>query len=233
MASKKSGIYTKFYLAVVGINLALCGQAPDGYAFTGPSVTDMPTIIQVDGKQVSLQNLSNPVAKSDQAFKEGAKIYIKNCALCHGDLLDGKGLYGESFSPRPANFLHPQSILNKPQSYAFWRIIKGGPGLPKKYNPWDSAMPAWEGTLKEKDIWKVIQYIYSKAKEGTKANLSHASKPSIDRGKEIYADKCAICHGDTGGGDGPGAEISSPFARNFTKGHIKFRSTPFGKIPTD
>jgi len=233
MASKIFEVRIRLYFTIIGFGMALCVHIPCVFAFTAPSVKDIPSTIQVNGKQFSLQNLNNPIAKSDEAFKEGAKIYIQNCALCHGDLLDGKGLYGASFSPRPANFLHSQSILNKPQSYAFWRIMKGGPGLPKKYNPWDSAMPAWEGVLKEKDIWKVIQYIYSKSKEETQANLSPASKPSIDKGKEIYAGKCAICHGDIGGGDGPGAKISSPFSRNFTKGHIKFRSTPFGKIPTD
>ena len=116
MASKKFKVRIRFYFTVIGFGLALCIHIPCVFAFTAPSVKDIPSSIQVNGKQVSLQNLNSPVAKSEQAFKEGAKIYIQNCALCHGDLLDGKGLYGESFFPRPANFLHPQSSLSKPQS---------------------------------------------------------------------------------------------------------------------
>ncbi len=193
----------------------------------------MPATLVVEGRQVSLKDLKNPIAESDQTVRDGAEVYVKNCALCHGDLLDGKGLFGESFFPRPANFLDPQSVLSKPQSYAYWRIMKGGPGLPEKYGPWDSAMPAWEGTLKEEDVWKVIQYIYSTAQERTQTKESPTSEPSADRGSEVYAKYCAVCHGDKGAGDGPGAKISSPFPRNFIKGHIKFRSTPFGKIPTD
>ena len=232
MTFKNSRIQTRFYLAVIVFNVIVC-QASRANSFVGPSVTDIPPHIQVRGNQVSLKTRKNPIKKSDQAFKEGEKRYIENCILCHGDLLDGQGLYGESFYPQPANFLHPQSILSKPQSYAYWRIMKGGPGLPKKYNPWDSAMPAWEGVLRENDVWNVIQYIIRTAQNKTQSILLPMTEPSVDRGKEIYANKCAVCHGDTGKGDGIGAKISSPFPRNFTKGHIKFRSTHFGKIPTD
>ena len=34
--------------------------------------------------------------------------------------------------------------------------MKGGQGLPEKYEPWNSAMPAWEDTLSKKDAWKII-----------------------------------------------------------------------------
>ena len=230
MAFNKSRIQIWLNAAIIGFILALCGQA---YAFTGPSASDMPSVLEVEGRQVSLKNLSSPIAESEQTIKEGAEIYIKNCVLCHGDLLDGKGLFGDSFFPRPANFLHPQSVLSKPLSYTYWRIMKGGPGLPERYNPWDSAMPAWEGALKEEDVWKVIQYIYTAAQERRKSKETPQAEPSVNRGSEVYAKNCAVCHGDTGGGDGPGAKISSPFPRNFIKGHIKFRTTPFGKIPTD
>tara|TARA_B110000116_G_scaffold216385_1_gene193306 strand:+ start:43 stop:1578 length:1536 start_codon:yes stop_codon:yes gene_type:complete len=105
--------------------------------------------------------------------------------------------------------------------------------MPESYNPWDSAMPAWEKVLKEDEVWKVIHYIYSKAEEISKPSIQNISTTSIKNGQKLYEDNCSICHGDDGGGDGPGAKISSPFPRNFIKGHIKFRSTPFGKIPTD
>ena len=29
-------------------------------------------------------------------------------------------------------------------TFLFWRISKGGPGLPEEGGPWDTAMPAWE-----------------------------------------------------------------------------------------
>src|SRR5207249_11069200 len=46
------------------------------------------------------------------------------------------------------------------EAYLFWRIAKGGPGLPKESKPWNSVMPAWEDRLSAEDIWKVIMYLY-------------------------------------------------------------------------
>ena len=44
--------------------------------------------------------------------------------------------------------------------WLFWRIAKGGPGLPNEGAPWDSAMPAWEDFLTEDEIWSVILFLY-------------------------------------------------------------------------
>ena len=231
MASKI--IRAKIYLFFVAIGLSLLSHTSNTFAFDSPSESDMPLSMKINGKSISLQNLAPPTTKSDQALSDGASIYIKNCVLCHGDLLDGKGLYSESFYPSPANFLLPQSILSKPKSYTFWRVMKGGPGLPKKYEPWNSAMPAWEGVLTENQVWKVIHFIYEKSKKLSSTTTQHVSEPSLANGEKVYSENCSVCHGEKGAGDGPGAKISSPFPRNFIKGHIKLRSTPFGKIPTD
>jgi len=224
---------TKTYLFIFVFSVGFSSQSSNILAFDDPGSIEMPSTIHVNGKSISLQNLKNPITESNQAFLDGSKIYIENCVLCHGDLLDGKGLYSESFFPPPANFLHPQSILSKPKSYAYWRIMKGGSGLPKKYEPWNSAMPSWEGVLTEEQVWKVIHFIYEKSKELSSATTQDVSVPSIENGEKVYSQNCSVCHGKKGAGDGPGAKISSPFPRNFIKGHIKLRSTPFGKIPTD
>ena len=203
-----------------------------------PSTGDMPESITVRGKSVVLKNLKNPL-RQDQAnlaknIHAGGEVYFKKCFLCHGDHLDGKGLFGNRFFPPPADFTLPTSIVSLPESFAYWRIMKGGQGLPEKFAPWDSAMPAWENQLKEEEVWKVILYIYAKASEKKNAaNPAVPPKPTLKKGKEIYHEKCAYCHGDSGKGDGPSASYSSPQPRNFTKSHIKIRSTAFGKIPTD
>jgi len=55
----------------------------------------------------------------------------------------------------------------------------------------------------------------------------------VTRGKEIYLRECAVCHGETGGGDGPAAKLCDPKPRNFDKGMFKFRTTENGELPTD
>ena len=134
LASKKFRLQILFHCSVIFTYLITFNQITDVSAFTLNNASKIPSTIIVNGKKIYLQSLKNSITESNETLAEGSKVYIKNCALCHGDLLDGKGLYGEVFYPRPANFLDPKSILSKPKSYAYWRIMKGGFGLPKILN---------------------------------------------------------------------------------------------------
>ncbi len=197
-----------------------------------PPPEDVPKTFTLKNKQVALHNLSNPYEDDPDAIADGGALYTAHCLFCHGDLLDGNGLFGKSFFPPPADFTRRDSILSRPQAYTFWRIMKGGKGLPEKYEPWNSAMPAWEEALSANDVWKIITYIYQTTRQ-RRAKPGQQAPPSMKRGKQIYLEKCANCHGEKGKGDGPSADYFMPQPRNLTKGHIKIRSTPFGKIPTD
>ncbi len=211
--------------------LWLCAPA---LAFNAPKSTDLPDSITVGGKEFSLKSLSNPLRNDsgnlEKHIKDGGVIYFKQCFLCHGDLMDGGGLFGNRLNPRPANFKEA-ARQGKKDNYFFWRIMKGGPGLSQQFKPWESAMPAWEETLSEEEVWKVILFIFDAVEHPTVPNPP--AEPSVERGKEVYLKKCTFCHGEDGGGKGVSAPLSSPRPRNFIKGHYKFRSTPFGKIPTD
>jgi mono/diheme cytochrome c family protein len=81
--------------------------------------------------------------------------------FCHGDNLDGKGHFAFGFNPPPANFQDPGTIAMLQEAYLFWRIAKGGPGLPKESTPWNSVMPAWEDRLTEEQTWQVTMYLYA------------------------------------------------------------------------
>ncbi len=127
-----------------------------------------PTTVKVFGKRLNLLKLENPYRKLKKAdpkkFKklvgEGAKIYIQNCQYCHGDKLDGKGPYAAGLNPTPLNFQDVGTIAQLQESYLFWRISTGGPGLPKEAAPWISSMPVWQDFLSEDEIWKVILFLY-------------------------------------------------------------------------
>src|SRR5574337_135109 len=123
-----------------------------------------PASITFKGKTLDIQGLENPLRKDAANLKkyvaEGAEIYIKNCIYCHGDNLDGNGHFAHVFNPPPANFTDPGTIAMLQEGFLFWRIAKGGPGLPKESTPWNSVMPAWEDRLSEEEIWKVIMYLY-------------------------------------------------------------------------
>lgn len=50
---------------------------------------------------------------------------------------------------------------------------------------------------------------------------------------KLFADNCAVCHGDRGKGDGIAAEYLFPRPRDLSSGYFKIRSTSNGELPTD
>ena len=54
----------------------------------------------------------------------------------------------------------PTTIPLLRETFLFWRISKGGPGLPEEGGPWDTAMPVWEKFLKEEEMWDAILFLY-------------------------------------------------------------------------
>ena len=88
--------------------------------------------------------------------EEGAALYAVNCRPCHGMQADGIGPMAVGWRLQPANFRDPGTIATIVEEYAFWRVSKGGPGLPSASTPWDSAMPIWDLDLTEDERWKLL-----------------------------------------------------------------------------
>jgi mono/diheme cytochrome c family protein len=127
-----------------------------------------PSTAKIYGKRVNILTLENPFRHLEkdnpeefaELVQEGAEVYIENCQYCHGDKLDGNGPYAAGLNPTPLNFQDVGTIAQLQESYLFWRITTGGPGLPKEAAPWISSMPVWQNFLKEDEIWKVILFLY-------------------------------------------------------------------------
>ena len=93
-------------------------------------------------------------------MREGGEIFFQNCHFCHGDNLNGRGLWAFAFNPIPANFTDAGTIAQLQETFVFWRVAKGGIGLPGEGFPWASVMPPWEQHLTVDEIWKVIMFEY-------------------------------------------------------------------------
>ncbi|HEX9729924.1 MAG TPA: cytochrome c [Gemmatimonadales bacterium] len=125
-----------------------------------------PGQITFRGRSMALTGLENPLRRSgsiEQHYLTGRRVYYQNCLPCHGDLLDGEGHFGTGFSPTPLPFDDAGTIAQLTESYVFWRIAKGGPGLPHEGAPWNSAMPVWEDFLTADEIWAVIIFLYEQS----------------------------------------------------------------------
>ncbi len=124
-----------------------------------------PATITFGEKNLELAGLENPLrarGSMEEHYLEGRRVYYQNCLSCHGDLLDGQGHFGHGFNPTPLAF-EAGTIDQLQESFLFWRIAKGGLGLPPEGTPWNSAMPVWEDFLTEDEIWAVIIFLYEQA----------------------------------------------------------------------
>lgn len=127
-----------------------------------------PPSITFEGNSIDLATANNPFRELEhtdeaafaQHVNNGRRIYFENCFYCHGDNMQGAGMFAHGYDPLPANFNDATTIAMLQESYLFWRIAKGAPGLPSESTPWSSAMPAWELFLTEEEIWDVILFLY-------------------------------------------------------------------------
>jgi hypothetical protein len=125
-----------------------------------------PTQITVHDKRIDLDAGENPFlhleSSNPEEFRKhlanGKQVYYRNCVFCHGDNTAGTGMFVHGLDPIPTNL--PETIPLLRDTYLFWRISKGGPGLPEEGGPWDTAMPAWENFLQEDEIWEAILFLY-------------------------------------------------------------------------
>lgn len=242
------------FLAYSGVAPSLNPPVELRQAHTAP-----PSRLKAFDKSYDLLKLENPVRaqvlellKSDPekagetyaaAVEAGKNIYFQNCFYCHGDLLNGRGMFADGLNPRPADFRDVGTIAQLQESYLFWRITTGGPGLPAEGAPWNSAMPVWGEMLSEKDVWNVITFLYDHVgqvprmwnQKVSEAVASMRDKAEAERanmdGPQLYQFHCAACHGEEGAGDGPAAQFLYPAPRDFTIGLFKYKTSPVKTIP--
>lgn len=136
-----------------------------------------PPDVTVNGKTIPIDAGDNPFRALERTnpdefrkhVENGRQVYYRNCVFCHGDDLGGNGMFVHALDPIPTNFADGDTIANLRETFLFWRIAKGGPGLPEEGGPWGSAMPAWEKFLKEEEMWDVVLFLYDHTGERPRA----------------------------------------------------------------
>jgi hypothetical protein len=126
-----------------------------------------PSDITVHDKKIDLDAGDNPFRELEKSnpqefrthVENGRRVYYRNCVFCHGDNMSANGMFAHGLDPIPTNFHDTIPFLR--ETFLFWRISKGGPGLPDEGGPWDTAMPSWEKVgLKEEEMWEAILFLY-------------------------------------------------------------------------
>ncbi len=93
-------------------------------------------------------HVTNPLTPSDQDLIDGMKIYYMNCSLCHGGLDRKPSALAKNLYPPAPNLI--SNPPDDPEWHIFFTIRTG-----VRY----TGMPAWEGVLAERDMWKVTSFL--------------------------------------------------------------------------
>jgi cytochrome c553 len=102
------------------------------------------------------EDLTNPVAGDPEATSAGSKLFIANCATCHGESGDGDGPASAGLDPKPAPLSDGEMLSDLSDAYLYWRIAEGGIA-----DPFKSAMPSWKGIFGDEQIWQLVTFIRS------------------------------------------------------------------------
>ena len=95
---------------------------------------------------------SSPLAPTADDLAQGRALYATHCAGCHGSDGAGDGEAGAALTPPPADLVWASRRRMATDAYLFWTIAGGGA-------PVGSAMPPFEGVLKEVEVWQIIAYL--------------------------------------------------------------------------
>ena len=137
---------------------------------------------QIDDQIAALAPAVKKLSQDPNALKVGSRLFLQNCAVCHGsnakgavgypNLTDNEWLYGGE----------PEHILTT--------LHKGRVG----------GMPAWRDQIGEDGVRAASEYVLSLSpKKGSEAN-SPLDQTMVKRGEAIFTQNCALCHGPEGKG---------------------------------
>jgi mono/diheme cytochrome c family protein len=95
----------------------------------------------------------NPVKPSQESLNKGKKMYVIDCAMCHGDKGDGKGDMASDMK-NVTDFTNPDALKNRTDGDLFY-IIRHGKG----------DMPPEGDRAKDEEIWNLVNYVRAFAKK--------------------------------------------------------------------
>ena len=105
---------------------------------------------------VASKQIKSPIAAGDSSFmKEAERLYLVNCGICHGTVLDGNGPLFKGgdgpFPAKPANLASDTKYTTMPDGQMFYSITFG-----------KNMMGSYASQLNSIQRWQVIAYIRSK-----------------------------------------------------------------------
>ncbi len=165
-----------------------------------------------------------------------ASLYAAHCAMCHGESGAGDGAASYLLYPKPRDFTAGMYRFKStpgeqpPTREDVRRVIAQGIE--------HTAMPSFAAVLSEHEIDVLVDYVLGLKRDDGDATTAAEpitippapafTQKLVAQGRRIYeAAGCALCHGETGRGDGPSSALlvdsqNMPLpAADFTAGVFK------------
>jgi mono/diheme cytochrome c family protein len=92
--------------------------------------------------------MKNPITDKAASASRGGKLFVNNCAKCHGLSGNGYGTVAHSFTTWPRQLWVWNNTGEETDGYLFWFITNGR-----------SDMPPFGLILSENNRWDLINYI--------------------------------------------------------------------------
>ena len=151
--------------------------------------------------------------------EDGAQLYERMCALCHGSLGEGYGAAGA------VALGNPKFLAVADDAYLFENIARGRQGT--RMSVWSDT---YGGPLTDDQVRQIVRYIRQWQTEPVVDISSIEVTGDPGQGMVIYVRECASCHGDQGEGrdEAPAAPNGAPslnhptFLETASDGFIQF-----------
>lgn len=111
---------------------------------------------------------ANPVKPTAASQEKAKKIYVVDCALCHGENGNGKTDIAQGMGMTLDDWTNPQTLAGKSDKDLFDVIRNGKDKMPAEA----------EGRAKNDEVWNLIIYIRAMSKNQPASQPATADKPA-------------------------------------------------------
>jgi putative heme-binding domain-containing protein len=137
------------------------------------------------------RGVSNPLARDAAAVQAGRELFLKRCAVCHGQ---------DATGGMAANLVRSSAVASGSDAALFRLITEGIPG---------TEMPP-QADLDEQGVWGLVSYLQNLARPGLQPPVAG----DVQAGQDVFLRSgCSGCHRVDGEGGFLGPALDSIAAR--------------------
>lgn len=163
-------VFTLALLVGAGFAAVLTGFVPAGADVAPPAAEEWAAQTSLHAAlKRETQNLTNPIATTDENLLAGIKSYGQNCAICHGAADAKPSTLAKGFyikSPQLAK----DGVEDDPEATTFWKL---------KHGIRFTAMPAFGENLSDDELWKIAVFLKHMDKLPAAPDAAWKALPSV------------------------------------------------------